>query len=288
MKQAATEKRILCLHEEEYAYDQIRQVLSDKGYFVYEYSDVKEAFAHIYNEPPDIMIMSTKTRGWEEFMKRLKNDSVYKHLPLILLTTEEMLSSLVSAPDISCDDFFLYPVRPEEVLLRVQLKEAHATYDLDANPLTRLPGNYTIMATIQKTIWAFNDRYGFARGDDAIRMTARVITNVSQRLSPSDSFVGHVGGDDFFFIIPSHLAKECCEQIIQNFDMVIPTLFDDKDRIRGYIESKDRQGNPRRFSMVSLSISVIDLNTTVVNHPGEASAIAGELKKEVKKLKGSN
>ena len=304
MKQAAIEKRILCLHEEEYAYDQIRQVLSDKGYFVYEYSDVKEAFAHIYNEPPDIMIMSTKTRGWEEFMKRLKNDSVYKHLPLILLTNEEMLSSLVSAPDISCDDFFLYPVRPEEVLLRVQLKEAHATYDLDANPLTRLPGNYTIMATIQKTIWqkekaalcyldldnfkAFNDRYGFARGDDAIRMTARVITNVSQRLSPSDSFVGHVGGDDFFFIIPSHLAKECCEQIIQNFDMVIPTLFDDKDRIRGYIESKDRQGNPRRFSIVSLSISVIDLNTTVVNHPGEASAIAGELKKEVKKLKGSN
>jgi len=186
----------------------------------------------------------------------------------------------------------------------VQLKEAHATYDLDANPLTRLPGNYTIMATIQKTIWqkekaalcyldldnfkAFNDRYGFARGDDAIRMTARVITNVSQRLSPSESFVGHVGGDDFFFIVPSHVTKECCEQIIQNFDMVIPTLFDDKDRIRGYIESKDRQGNPRRFPLVSLSISVIDLKNTAINHPGEASAIAGELKKEVKKIKGSN
>ncbi|MBW1840012.1 MAG: hypothetical protein JRI49_08755 [Deltaproteobacteria bacterium] len=108
MKQAATEKRILCLHEEDYAYDQIRQVLSDKGYFVYEYSDVKEAFAHIYNEPPDIMIMSTKTKGWEEFMKRLKNDSVYKHLPLILLTNEEMLRFLVSVSDLSCDDFFFF------------------------------------------------------------------------------------------------------------------------------------------------------------------------------------
>ena len=128
MKQTATEKRILCLHEEDYAYDQIRHVLSDKGYFVYEYSDVKEAFAHIYNEPPDIMIMSTKTKGWEEFMKRLKNDSVYKHLPLILLINEEMLSSLVSAPDLSYDDFFLYLSIPRFVILSSSLSSRGALH----------------------------------------------------------------------------------------------------------------------------------------------------------------
>jgi len=303
LKHVATGKRILCLHEEDYAYDTIRQILSDKGYFVYDYPDANAAFAHIYNEPPDVMVVSTKTPGWEEFMTRIKNDSVYKHLPLILLTSEKMLTSLLSLPDISCDDFLLYPATPEEVLLRVRLRESYATSNLDANPLTRLPGNYTIMATIQKTIIqknksalcyldldnfkAFNDRYGFVRGDEAIRMTARIITNVVRRMHP-DSFVGHVGGDDFFFVIPSQVTKECCEQIIQNFDLVIPTLINDEDRVRGYIESKDRKGNPQRFPLLSLSIAVIDLKATKVEHTGEVSAIAGELKKIVKKLKGSN
>jgi diguanylate cyclase (GGDEF)-like protein len=135
---------------------------------------------------------------------------------------------------------------------------------------------------------AFNDCYGFARGDEALRMTARIVSNVVQRISDGAGFVGHVGGDDFFFIIPAQCGKECCEEIITNFDLVIPTLMDEEDRARGYIESKDRQGNPQRFPLLSASIAVIDLTITELNHLGEASAIAGELKKAVKKRKGSN
>ena len=304
MKQKVKSKRILCLHEKKYTYDSIKQVLASKNYFVYDYSDAKEAVSHIYNEPPDIIIVSTKTPGWEEFTTTLKNDLAYKHLPLILLTREETLDYLYSMPELICDDFLLYPARPEEVLLRVQLKESSGSLSLDANPLTRLPGNYTIMANIQKIIGAkktyalcyldldnfkaFNDRYGFARGDEALRMTAKIITNVVRKLSSSDSFVGHVGGDDFFSIVPSSIAIKSCEQIIQNFDMVIPNLINEEDRIRGYIESKDRKGAPQRFPLLSLSIAVVDLKIISIRHPGEASEIAGEIKKEVKKLTGSN
>jgi GGDEF domain-containing protein len=241
---------------------------------------------------------------WEEFMRMTKDDSVYKHLPLMLLTREEMLTALLKHPSLSCDDLLIYPARPDEVLLRVQLRESSATLNLDANPLTHLPGNFTIIATIQKTIdnseqcalcyldldnfKAFNDCYGFARGDEALRMTARIISNVVQRISSAEGFVGHVGGDDFFFIIPAECGKECCEEIITNFDSVIPTLMDEEDRARGYIESKDRKGNPQRFPLLSASIAVIDLTITELNHLGEASAIAGELKKAVTKLEGSN
>ncbi|MCK5706558.1 MAG: diguanylate cyclase [Candidatus Aureabacteria bacterium] len=304
MKQKIKKKRILCLHEKKYTYDSIRQILANKNYFVYDYSDAKEAVSHVYNEPPDIIIVSTKTIGWEDFMTTLKNDSAYKHLPLILLTREETLDYLLSIPELLCDDFILFPVRPEEVLLRIQLRESSGSLNLDANPLTRLPGNYTIMANIQKIIGvkksyalcyvdldnfkAFNDRYGFARGDEAIRMTAKIITNVVRRLSSRDSFVGHVGGDDFFFIVPSSIVKETCKQMIQNFDMVIPTLINEKDRIRGYIESKDRKGSCQRFPLLSISLAVVDLKVISIKHPGEASVIASEIKKEVKKLTGSN
>jgi len=298
------EKRILFLHEKDSAYDQIKGILSDKGYWVISCFDINEAFTHILNDPPVIILVSTAIPVWEEFMGLTKDDSMYKHLPLILLTREEMLPSLVNHPTLSCDDFLLYPVSPEEVMLRVQLRESSATLNLDANPLTHLPGNFTIMATIQRTIdnkeqcalcyldldnfKAFNDCYGFARGDEALRMTARIVSNVVQRISDGAGFVGHVGGDDFFFIIPAQCGKECCEEIITNFDLVIPTLMDEEDRARGYIESKDRQGKPQRFPLLSVSIAVIDLMITGINHLGEASAIAGELKKAVKKQKGSN
>ena len=304
MSEERTEKRILFLHEKEYAYDQIKGILSGKGYCVISCVDVNEAFTQLLNDPPGIILVSTTTAVWEEFMSMTKDDSVYKHLPFILLTREEMLASLLKHPSLSCDDVLLYPARPDEVLLRVQLRESSATLNLDANHLTHLPGNFTIMSTIQKTIdnneqsalcyldldnfKAFNDCYGFARGDEALRMTARIISNVVQRISSAEGFVGHVGGDDFFFIMPAQFGKECCEEIITNFDSVIPTLMDEEDRARGYIESKDRKGNPQRFPLLSASIAVIDLTITELNHLGEASAIAGELKKAVKKRNGSN
>lgn len=304
MKQETATKRIVCLHEEESSFEHLKNILTDRGYTVFTFSDTTDAFTAVFSEPPIIIIVSTDISGWEDFMHRIKSDSVYKHLPLLLLTKEEMLGSLMSSTDLSCDDFFLSPVRPEELLLRIQLRETNATLNLDANPLTRLPGNVTIMATIQKTIEnrkeaalcyldldnfkAFNDCYGFARGDEALRMTGRILTNVVNKASSSDGFVGHIGGDDFFFIVPAHLAKQCCQQIIENFDLVITTLIDDEDKDRGFIESKDRKGNPQRFPILSASIAVIDLTITTIDHPGEASAIAGELKKAVKKQEGSN
>ena len=304
MKQETATKRILYLHEKEFSFDHLKQVLTNRGYTVFPFSDATDAFTAVFSEPPNIIIVSTDIPGWEDFMNRIKSDSVYKHLPLLLLTKEESLSNLMSCRDLSCDDFFLSSVSPEEILLRIQLREINAALNLDANPLTHLPGNVTIMATIQKTIdsseagalcyldldnfKAFNDCYGFARGDEALRMTGRILTNVVNEASNSEGFVGHIGGDDFFFIVPAHLGKQCCQQIIENFDSVITTLIDDEDKDRGFIESKDRKGNPQRFPILSASIAVIDLTITSINHPGEASAIAGELKKAVKKQEGSN
>jgi hypothetical protein len=69
---------------------------------------------------------------------------------------------------------------------------------------------------------------------------------------------------------------------------VIQTLIDDEDLVHGYIESRDRRGRAQQFPLLSVSIAVIDLTITRIDHPGEVSAIAGELKEAVKKLKGSN
>ena len=304
MTESTTKKRILIIRNQLQPDDPVAKILDASGFFVYHYSVALEALAQVYNEPPDLILLSTQVSDWESFIRRMKSDLVYGHLPLILLTRKSSLKAQQALTHLPLDDMVLPPVKPEEILLRVQLRLAQANRALDANPLTRLPGNVSIMQTLQKHIdsatpfglgWgdldsfkAYNDRYGFARGDELIRMTARIMTNIVRRIEGPGGFVGHVGGDDFVFIVPAEEFLATCNQVIQYFDMTAPTFVNDADRIRGYFESKDRQGNSMRFPLPSISIAGIDSRITHLEHPGEAASIASEVKKQVKKLPGSN
>ena len=298
-------KRILCLFREDHQFDSWIDYLSGENYFVYQYPDLLSAMAQIYNTPPDIILLSTRTEGWENFLKQMKNDTVYGHLILMLIVERAEFHSLIPViTGLPLDDLVMADTQLEEVLLRVRIKEILGNRYLDANPLTRLPGNYSIMSSIQNFInsrtpfgltyldidnfKSFNDKYGFARGDDMIRMTARILTNVIKRLCPEKGFIGHIGGDDFVFIVLADVVEECCKQVIQNFDLVSSTLSDDEDRLRGFIETEDRQGKIQKFPLPTVSLSVIDTRQTQILHPGEASAISSELKKMVKKMPGSN
>jgi GGDEF domain-containing protein len=298
-------KRMLCLLSDRKQYEPWLARFAENGYFVYEMHDPLSAMAHIYNDPPDIILLSTSVEGWDTFLGQMKDDPVYGHLLLILLVPRGKFGLLIQMrQDLPVDDFILDDASLDEVMLRIRIKEVRGNLYLDANPLTRLPGNYSIMAAIQQCIdekkvfglayldidnfKAFNDKYGFARGDDMIRMTARILSNVVRRLAPKDGFVGHVGGDDFVFLLPAASIEEGCRQVIQHFDLVSTTLSDDEDRLLGYIETEDRHGTVRKFPLPTVSLSVIDTRITAVIHPGEASAMASELKKIVKKLPGSN
>ena len=87
---------------------------------------------------------------------------------------------------------------------------------MHSNPLTGLPGNREIHTQLAQWVARrrnfvacyldlnhfkpYNDEYGYARGDQVLLHVAQVITHAVRR--PVD-FVGHVGGDDFVFLLRS-------------------------------------------------------------------------------------
>ena len=89
-----------------------------------------------------------------------------------------------------------------------------------------------------------------------IRITSHIIRNVVQDLEP-DGFVGHIGGDDFVFIIPPDKVKPVCENIISTFDRIAPYRYNDEDRETGYIEVANRKGENEKFPIFTLSIAVL-------------------------------
>lgn len=237
-----------------------------------------------------------------QIVRELKADHAYGHLPVMLILSNKQVSAM-AWDEVPGDDFVVWPAPPGDLASRLRLCHERAMRDLDANPLTGLPGNLTIMHEADRRIAAgthfalgyidldnfkaYNDKYGFSRGDEVLRMTARVVVNAVRMAHNSETYVGHIGGDDFVTMLPSDLVESVCGQICRDFDQIIPNFYDPDDRRAGMIQSVDRQGAERSFPLIACSIAVVDTGSSHIAHLGELSARAAELKKLVKATDGS-
>lgn len=181
---------------------------------------------------------------------------------------------------------------------QLQISCAH-----NCNPLTGLYGNLVIESKLKSlletnkifTIFyidldnfkAFNDKYGFERGDQAILMTAQILKNSLTEKGSSEDFIGHIGGDDFILITSPEVEKDISTYIIENFDKSIVDLYEPEDLRKGFIEVNNRHGRKEEFPVMSISIAGIrNINRQFQNHL-EIGEVAAELKKLAKACKGS-
>ncbi len=300
-------KRVLIIDSDPSGADEIRRLLKKGNRFIfYTAESLLPALDTIYSEPPDLIIVNQPLEGdgWKDLCSRIKSDTVFGNLPILLILQLSKHDRKINWEDMPVDDYLKRPLDPKEIRSRISLILARVARVRDANPLTRLPGNYSIMREIQGWIdsefpfavgyvdldhfKSYNDKYGFMRGDEIIKMTARLLTNSLRKLDSPEAFVGHIGGDDFVFIVPPERLDSVCQEVIKNFDLIVVNFYDEEDKITGYIDSTDRKGKKHRFSIMSVSIAVITNQYRPIKHIGQVSAIAAELKKRVKSMRGSN
>ncbi len=172
-----------------------------------------------------------------------------------------------------------------------------------ANPLTGLPGNNVIVKKIDGFIHAkkefaviygdldnfkaYNDKYGFSKGDDAILYTRDCFLDAAKRFGNESTFVGHEGGDDFVIVTDYSNWEEVCRGIVAGFDSDIKQFYNEADGKSGFIESLDRQGRRMRFPLMSISLAVASNHYRPCEDHRMVVSIAAEMKKYVKKMEGS-
>ena len=175
--------------------------------------------------------------------------------------------------------------------------------NLDTSPLTRLPGGTTIENVMNQRISAkaqiafclmdidnfkaYNDHYGYAKGNEFIQATADIISQAVADHGSEDDFIGHIGGDDFVVITAPDTYSHICEAVVETFDKTIPEFYDTKDRKRGHITGENRQGEKVSFPLATISIAVVtNEKRKSLNHIqfGEAAA---EMKEQAKAEAGS-
>ncbi len=281
--------------------------LRDAGFSVHCAQNNRDILAAVYADPPQCIVlpfgMPGTGGGPMTLLEEVKGDHIYGHLPVIVTITPEEVEA-IDWQRMPADDYLVRPVSPSGLVARVRLCLSRAQRDINANPLTGLPGNITIIREAEHRLASgipfamgyldldnfkpFNDKYGFSRGDEVLRMTARILVNALRQLNHPDTYVGHIGGDDFVFITPSGMADAACKEILRTFDLIVPNFYDDDDRQQGSIHSVDRRGNPQVFPLMTCSIAVVDTAIAHVEHIADISSRTAEVKKFAKSLAGSN
>ncbi|MFX4235095.1 GGDEF domain-containing protein [Aliarcobacter butzleri] len=146
------------------------------------------------------------------------------------------------------------------------------------NPLTKLPGNNQIEKFIDKSFKKnqkdithiiyfdfndfkpFNDIYGFRQGDRAILIFSELL----QKRYSKDSFIAHIGGDDFFVGLKNKDKEDVFEltsNVQDEFRNSAKNIYSKEDKKNGFIISKDRFNEKRRFELLSVSAAIIEINS---------------------------
>jgi len=262
----------------------------------------REALSIVQDSHPDLIVLDYMLPDIDgpSICRRLREDILTLYTPVLMLTGKGEVEDKVYGLETGADDYMVKPFSPPELLARVRMLIRRAHIQLDANSLTRLPGNVSITKELEKRMQkkekfsvlyldidnfkAINDYYGFERGNDVIKTLARIILDVIQKYENIHSFVGHIGGDDFVIITLPEKAESIAQEIIDCFDRNAPQFFDVRDRERGFIETLDRTGKKRRFSFPTLSIGIIDNVNREFEHIAEISSRGTELKEYAKKF----
>jgi diguanylate cyclase (GGDEF)-like protein len=210
-------------------------------------------------------------------------------------------------------DYIVKPFNRMEALARVQthlrLHQALVEIEqlrqlaLDANPLTQLPGNNTIKKTIEEKLKqqaavtvvycdldnfkGFNDYYGFAAGDQALKFTAACLRYCLCEMAPDQHFLGNIGGDDFVFIAPTEKIQAVADRIAVAFDEGILDFYSAEDRQRGFILVKNRQDVMTQYPIMTISMAGVNLATAPYDHFLQVTYACSEMKHVSKKIAGS-
>lgn len=288
--------RIIIVAGEKGVDGNIKLRLQSKGYQVVTLTNPASIMGLIYSDPPDVVLvdLSSPDETLLAVVRSLKEDFFFSTIPVIGMIPEPF-AEMFDWEEYPLDDFVTIPLNYRELFTRIVLSLRRLRRVFDNNPLTKLPGNTSIQRAIEQAVGRpmavcyvdinhfkqYNDVYGFAHGDEVLRMLGRIMANAVKEAG--DGFAGHIGGDDFVFIVPEAQAEAVAERIVANFTAVISELFDEEEKRNGFFVAHDRKGNEEKVPLMGVAIAIVPTDSPKIAHYAKVAEVAAELKKLAKK-----
>lgn len=298
-------KKILIIDDTDLMVKLITDILEEKGYEVVSANNGIDGIKMVMAEKPDLVLLDVVMPGIDGFevCKLLRQDESNNLMPIIILTAQGNEEDKLAGLELGADDYITKPFNHRELVSRVKNTLLRIDRNRWANPLTGMPGNTEIQSEINSRIAkdtkfsilyldvdnfkAYNDVYGFARGDTAIKMIADILADNSRTFGSPNDFIGHIGGDDFVIVTSPEYVDALCENIIKEFDERVPELYSYEDRKAGFISTANRRGDIIKYPIMTVSIAIVSNQFRTLSNHIEVGEIAAEMKKKAKSITGS-
>lgn len=239
-----------------------------------------------------------------ELCKKIRKDEDNTITPVIVVSSKDQKEHRVKILQESVEYYIKKPVDEQYLYYTVKNLNRLLSSNRRVSPLTGLPGNVQIHAELKKRILkqepfsvlyvdldnfkAYNDVYGFLKGDEIIEFTAETIIKLVNSDELENTFVGHIGGDDFVVIVPGINCEKLCQNIIAHFDVNVKRFFTERDLEKGYIEVANRRGIIEQFPLTSVSIGVVTADTGRFHNILEIGEVGAQVKHAAKSVMGSS
>jgi diguanylate cyclase (GGDEF)-like protein len=301
----APQSRVLIADDDAHIRQLLEMALGDDGFEVLSAADGYELVQLAQERGPNLILvdLSMPRMDGYEAIRQMRNDTRTAHIPMLILTARSGIKDIVTGFETGADDYIAKPFDINELLARVRSHLRRSAQRPVLNPLTGMPGGVLLSQELRHRLGrdqalallyadldnfkAFNDIYGFSRGDQAIIFVAGIIQRVVAEQGNSDDFIGHIGGDDFAMLTSPERIDRICRTLIATFDEEIRHLYNAEDRERGYITSADRYGILRRFSLMTISIGVVTNERRRFGDEESLTRVAAEMKRYAKEQGGS-
>lgn len=239
-----------------------------------------------------------------DLCKQIRKDEDNTITPVIVVSSKSGRDHRIKILQESIEYFIKKPVDEQYLYYTVKNLNRLLSSNRRVSPLTGLPGNVQIHAELKKRILrqepfsvlyadldnfkAYNDVYGFLKGDEIIEFTAETIINLVHSNELENTFVGHIGGDDFVAIVPGTSCEKLCQNILAYFDKHVERYFTEADLEKGYIEVANRKGIIEQFPLTSLSIGVVVADVGRFHNILEIGEVGAQVKHAAKSVMGSS
>lgn len=281
----------------------VRELAGVRGLAIAELRSAQEVQAFVNRSFPVCIVMDGGGgEACTRLCRELKSDPFTAIVPVVFIASDDDDTQVLVGLEAGADEALDSRMDDRERMLRLRTTLDRADRDVSVHPTTRLPGTVQIERDMAERMRRgerfavcyadldhfkeFNDRYGYNEGDRVILLLSTILRDVVKGRVPS-GFVGHIGGDDFIFIVPIEHMRACCDEIIEVFDELIPYQYAEEDRRAGYFLGKDRRGNVLRIPLMTLSIGVVTNEYRHFTHTARISELATEMKSYAKTLPGS-
>jgi GGDEF domain-containing protein len=229
-----------------------------------------------------------------ELVRKLRQGSVAAGLPVFVVTEQYTEAAEAEALDAGADEYLDFTQVRSRLLRRLRARLERAWMRREENPLTGLPGrgrldrelgrrlpergSVALMAVDVSGFKAFNDHYGFDRGDRLLLLLRDILLEALAASGGLGDLALHLGGDDFFLLTGPGRAEALARSVREKFDLLVPGLYDDADREAGGFAGFSRSGERLWVPIAHLTLALATNEAADVQHAGQLAEILAELK----------